>query len=334
MTTISPRAAAPRAVRAGMRAATLQAPGRIRIDTVPLPEPGPGQVRVRIECCGVCGSNVPVWEGREWFRYPLEPGQPGHEGCGTIDGVGEGVEEYEVGERVAFLSYNAFAEYDLAEAASLVRLPRSLADKPFPGEALGCAVNVMRRSGIEAGQTVGIVAVGFLGALLVQLASRAGARVIAVARRRYALEVARAMGAAETVAMDSPAGVVDAVMGHTADRLCDVVIETAGAQAPLDLAAQLVRVRGRLVVAGYHQDGPRLVDMQLWNWRGLDVINAHEREPRVYIEGIARAAALVAEGKLDPSPLCTHTFPLERLGEALEAARTRPDGFMKAMVTV
>lgn len=334
MTTISPRAVAPRAVRAGMRAATLEAPRRIRIDTVPLPEPGPGQVRVRIESCGVCGSNVPVWEGREWFRYPREAGQPGHEGCGTVDALGDGVEGLEVGERVTFLSYRAFAEYDLAEAAAVVRLPRELAGRPFPGEALGCAVNVMRRSGIGPGQTVAVVAVGFLGAVLVQLAARAGARVIAVARRKYALDVARAMGAAETVVMDDTAGVVGRVKGLTSDRLCDVVIETAGAQAALDLSAELTRVRGRLVIAGYHQDGPRRVDMQMWNWRGLDVINAHEREPEVYIEGIARAAALVAEGKLDPSPLYTHTFPLERLGEALEAARTRPDGFMKALVSV
>jgi threonine dehydrogenase-like Zn-dependent dehydrogenase len=315
MTTISPKAAAPRAVRAGMRAATLEAPGRVRIDTVPVPEPGAGQVRVRVEWCGVGGSDVPVWEGREWFRYPLEPGRPGHEGCGTVDAVGESVEGLEVGERVAFLSYRALAEYDLVDASA------------------GCAVNVLRRNGIEAGQTVAVVGIGFLGAVLVQMAARAGVRVVAVSRRRYALDVARAMGAAETLVMDDPGAVVDAVGGLTAGRLCEVVIEASGAQRPLDLAAQLTRVRGRLVIAGYHMDGPRQVDMQTWNWRGLDVINAHERDPAVYVDGIARAAALVAEGGLDPSPLYTHTFPLERLDEALEAARTRPDGFMKALVT-
>jgi len=333
MTTISPKAAAPRAVRAGMRAATLEAPGRVRIDTVPVPEPGAGQVRVRVEWCGVGGSDVPVWEGREWFRYPLEPGRPGHEGCGTVDAVGESVEGLEVGERVAFLSYRALAEYDLVDASAVIRLPAALAGKPFPGEALGCAVNVLRRNGIEAGQTVAVVGIGFLGAVLVQMAARAGVRVVAVSRRRYALDVARAMGAAETLVMDDPGAVVDALGGLTAGRLCEVVIEASGAQRPLDLAAQLTRVRGRLVIAGYHMDGPRQVDMQTWNWRGLDVINAHERDPAVYVDGIARAAALVAEGGLDPSPLYTHTFPLERLDEALEAARTRPDGFMKALVT-
>jgi threonine dehydrogenase-like Zn-dependent dehydrogenase len=87
------------------------------------------------------------------------------------------------------------------------------------------------------------------------------------------------------------------------------------------------------VIAGYHQDGMRQVNVQLWNWRGLDVINAHERDPRMYIQGIREAVQLMEQGVLDPRPLYTHTLPLARLGEALELTRTRPDGFMKALVT-
>jgi threonine dehydrogenase-like Zn-dependent dehydrogenase len=104
-------------------------------------------------------------------------------------------------------------------------------------------------------------------------------------------------------------------------------------QETLDLAARLTRVRGLLVIAGYHQDGPRQIDLQLWNWRGLDVVNAHEREPAVYLRGIREGAQLVADGALDPTPLYTHTFPVEHLGDAFEMLRTRPDGFLKALVT-
>jgi threonine dehydrogenase-like Zn-dependent dehydrogenase len=86
------------------------------------------------------------------------------------------------------------------------------------------------------------------------------------------------------------------------------------------------------VVAGFHQDGARQVDMQLWNWRGLDVVNAHERDPRVYVEGIREAAAAVAAGRLDPTPLYTHRFGLDEVDRALETAVERPDGFMKALV--
>jgi len=111
-----------------------------------------------------------------------------------------------------------------------------------------------------------------------------------------------------------------------------VVIEATGKQWPLDLAAELTRERGRLVIAGYHQDGPRQVNMQLWNWRGLDVINAHERDPQVYVAGIREAIAAVCDGALDPLPLYTHTLPLERLTEGLTLTAERPDGFIKALV--
>jgi threonine dehydrogenase-like Zn-dependent dehydrogenase len=115
--------------------------------------------------------------------------------------------------------------------------------------------------------------------------------------------------------------------------LCDRVIEAIGKQRPLDLAAELTRERGRLIIAGYHQDGPRQVNMQLWNWRGIDVINAHERDPLVYMQGIRDAIDAVATGRLDPAPLYTHRFPLDRLDDALNATRDRPDGFLKALVT-
>jgi threonine dehydrogenase-like Zn-dependent dehydrogenase len=73
--------------------------------------------------------------------------------------------------------------------------------------------------------------------------------------------------------------------------------------------------------------------MQMWNWRGFDVVNAHERDPAQYVAGIRAAVDLMCAGKIDPAPLFTHRFPLDRLGEALELARQRPDGFLKAVVT-
>jgi threonine dehydrogenase-like Zn-dependent dehydrogenase len=314
-----------------MRAAVVAEPSQIRIEEVTLPEPGPGNVRVRLEGCGVCASNIPPWEGREWFQYPLEPGGLGHEGWGRIDAIGTDVTGLAVGGRVAMLSQHAYAEYDVAPADAVVRLPDSLAGHPFPGEPLGCAINIFRRSGIDAGQTVAIIGIG---ALLTRLASGAGARVIAISRRSYALEIARSFGAAETIPMDDHWQIIERVKQLTEGVFCDITVEAVGKQWPLDLAGELTRERGRLIVAGYHQDGLRQVNMQLWNWRGLDVINAHERDPRIYLEGIRAAVDAVASGQLDPSPLYTHRFPLDRLGDALNATRDRPDGFMKALITM
>lgn len=315
-----------------MRAATVVAPGRVEMGKFALPEPGPGQIRVRVEGCGVCASNLPPWEGKPWFDYPMAPGGLGHEGWGIVDAVGSNVSEFAVGQRVAFLSTHSYAEYDIADADSAVAIPPELSHLPFPAEPLACAINVCARSNIESGQTVAIVGIGFLGALLTQLASRAGARVVAIARRRCALEFAGSMGADELIAMDDHSSVIDQVKQITKGQFCDIVIEAVGKQWPLDLASEITRERGRLVVAGYHQDGPRQVNMQLWNWRGLDVINAHERDPRVYRDGMRRAVDCVSRGVLDPAPLFTHTYPLEELAEALDATRDRPDGFMKALV--
>jgi threonine dehydrogenase-like Zn-dependent dehydrogenase len=315
-----------------MRAAILAGPGRVRVEEVERPEPGPGQVRIRLEGCGVCASNLTPWAGPEWMPFPTEPGALGHEGWGEIDGLGDGVDGLSIGDRVAALSYKSYAEYDLAEAGAVVRLPRSLAGEPFPGEPLGCAMNIFRRSEIERGQSVAIVGIGFLGAILTRLATDAGARVIAVSRRPFSLEVAREMGAAEIIRMEEHGRVIAQVKELTGGLFCERVIEAVGKQGPLDLAAELTRERGKLIIAGYHQDGPRQVNLALWNWRGLDVINAHERDPAIYVQGVREAVGAVASGRLDPSSLYTHTFPLDRLDDALDATRDRPAGFLKALV--
>ena len=140
------------------------------------------------------------------------------------------------------------------------------------------------------------------------------------------------MGAARTIEMIDHYQIIEEVRTLTDGAFCEVAIEAVGLQWPLDLASELVGTHGRLVIAGYHQDGPRQVNMQSWNWRGLDVINAHERDPATYVAGMQRAVRAVAEGRLDIAPLLTHRYPLAELGAALDATRDKPEGFVKAWV--
>jgi threonine dehydrogenase-like Zn-dependent dehydrogenase len=317
---------------ATMRSAVVAEPGVARVVKLAIPEPGPGEVRVRMEGSGVCGSNLSFWEGRPWFSYPGEPGAPGHEGWGVVDAVGDGVIGLGVGDRITTLSTHAFAEYDTVAADASVVIPPTLAEHPFPGEPLACAMNAFGRAEVRSGQTVAVIGVGFMGALLTALSAAAGARVIAISRRPFALETARAMGADVTIPLEDHGGIVRLVNELTGGHGVDCVFEAVGQQWPLDLAGELTRVRGRLLIAGYHQDGRRSVDMQLWNWRGLDVVNAHERDPAVYVQGMREAVVAIAGGRLDPRPLYTHHYRLDQLGEAMEAMRTRPDGFLKALV--
>jgi threonine dehydrogenase-like Zn-dependent dehydrogenase len=315
-----------------MRAAVLTGAGKLKIEDVPLPEPGPEQVRIRLEGCGVCASNLTPWEGPEWMHFPTEPGALGHEGWGEVDAVGPRVSDLQPGDRVGALSSKAYAEYDVADADSVVKLPDSLRDVALPLESFGCAMNIFRRSDIKEGQTVAIVGVGFLGSILVSLALHAGARVIAISRRQESLDLARLIGPIHAIPMHDHREIIERVRELTNSTFCDRVIECVGKQWPLDLAGELTREGGRLVIAGYHQDGPRQVNMQWWNWRGFDVINAHERDPAVAVQGMRDAVAAIEAGLIDPKLLITHRYPLERLDEALNATRDRPGNFVKAIV--
>jgi threonine dehydrogenase-like Zn-dependent dehydrogenase len=316
-----------------MRAAVLTGPGEVRIQQIPVPAPKKGELRIRLEGCGVCASNLEPWAGQEWMRYPGDPGALGHEGWGIVDAVGPAVEGVRAGDHVAALSYRGFAEFDIAAANAVVKLPEELAGQHVPGEPLGCAFNIFRRSAIAAGQTVAIIGIGFLGALLTRLASQAGARVIAISRRQESLDLAQRYGASDLIPMRDHEAIIERVTALTDDRLCDRVIEAVGKQWPLDLAGELVCEGGRLVVAGYHQNGPRQVNMQLWNWKGIDVINAHERDPAMVLQGMREAIEAIGSGRLDPGALYTHIYSLDQLGEALAATRDKPTGFVKALVT-
>lgn len=319
--------------RPTMKAAVQTGPGKMEVRAVPIPAPGPREVRVKLQGCGVCASNLGPWAGPEWMQFPTDPGSLGHEGWGVVDAVGEEVEDLSPGDRVAVLSSHAYAEYDVAPQAQVIKLPSTLDPQPFPGEPLGCAMNIFKRSRVEPGDIVAVVGTGFIGLLLVQLCANAGAEVIAISRRQFALDLARDAGAAHLVPMEDHHEIIRRVEALTGGRFCDVVIEAVGMQWPLDLSAELVRERGTLVIAGYHQDGPRQVNMQLWNWRGIDVVNAHERDPAVYMQGMRDAVEATLGGRVDAFPYLTHRFPLERLGDALDATRDRPDGFVKAVIT-
>ena len=313
-------------------AAVIEEPQKVVLKESDLPQPGEGEVRIRLEGSGVCASNIPVWEGREWFDYPVSPGEPGHEGWGIIDAVGKGVKGFRKGDRVTALSFHAYASHDIAKQENVVELPEFLADKPFPGEPLGCAMNIFSRSDIKPGQTVAIVGIGFLGSLLIQLAKSAGAKVIAVSRREFSLEMAKKAGADELVQMDDHQKIIETVKNLTNGKFCERVIEATGKEWPLNLSIELTAERGKLIVAGFHQDGMRSLNVQMLNWRGIDMINAHERDSQKYIQGMKEAIKAIEEKKFDPFPFFTHTFPLDEMETAYQHLVERPEGFVKALI--
>lgn len=317
-------------------AAVLTGPQRFELIEQSPPAIKGSELLVRLEGCGLCASNLPVWEGRPWFHYPLQHGAPGHEGWGEIVDIGHRLRrllpDLRCGQRVAVVHDRAFAGYAALSVRDVVPLPPALAGLPFPGEAVGCAMNIFRRADIGEGRFVAIVGAGFLGLLLVQLAIAAGARVIVLTRRQSARDLARRFGAEAVFDTEDWWGNGQRVMEMTGGRGCPRVIEATGLQFALDLATEIVGEYGRLVIAGYHQDGLRQINLQKWNWRAIDVINAHERDRRRIVQGIGEGVTAIEQGRLNIRELLTHRVYLDRLNEGFRMMAERPDGFVKGWV--
>lgn len=128
--------------------------------------------------------------------------------------------------------------------------------------------------------------------------------------------------------------IIRQVQKLTRDRLCNRTIECTGKEWPLNLAIELTGTRGRLIVAGFHQDGMRSVNVQMLNWRGIDMISAHERDPARYLSGIEQAIRAIERGRMYPFDLITHQYNLENLSEGFRDLQQRPDGFIKGIMII
>ena len=317
-----------------MWAAVLVSPRRFELQKFETPKVGSDEVRIRVEYCGICSSNLAPWRGDPRFSYPFPPGAPGHESVGVVEQLGAGVVGLKVGEYVSVLGNRGFAEYEITKARCVVPTPGGRHEPPFLGEPLGCAINIFRRAQIRKDDWVAIVGTGFLGTILLQLCVGVGSKVIAISRRRSALRTAEKMGATLAIPFGNSADLLETVLKATGPQLCNVVIEAGGVQETLDISSALTGTRGRLVVAGYHQDGLRSVNMQEWNWRGIDVINAHERDQAVSVEGIRLAAESVASHRIRLDGLVSHFFPLEQIENGFQTLEQRPEGFVKGVVRI
>jgi threonine dehydrogenase-like Zn-dependent dehydrogenase len=302
----------------------LHGPRQAALVEIDEPSPGAGEVVVRIDACGVCGSDLNAWRGVPGIQYPLPPGAPGHEVVGEVVALGPDVQSPRVGQAVTGLMWDGFAELGKARAEDLVVLPEPLAGSSLLGEPLACAMNVVRRSAIRAGDRLAVVGFGYLAALIVQLLPPHSGGWVALSRREDSRALALRLGAEAAYDFsDAPTELWDSF---------GVVIEAAGVQQTLDYATWLTAYGGRLVIAGYHADGPRSVNMQSWNWKGIDVINAHERASSVLVRALRDALAVAESRGLELERLQTRAWSLEQAAEAFRCAEERPSGFVKGVL--
>ena len=319
-----------------MKIAVLRGPRDFELLEEPLPQPRPDEVLVRVVACGVCTSELDMWEGKAGKE--IFPRFPGHEVSGVAEQIGANVSGLKPGDPVAvWVTGHGFAEYVVVRAeycfpAGNVPLDTALA------EPLACAVNTVELANVSLADNVVIIGAGFMGNLVQKLVALQGPQHLIVADTRpEALERAGRMGATrvvnvgESLAEESLPAVVKELTGG---KGADVSFEVTGVQAPLLMLGDVTRMSGKVVIVGFHQGGMREIPLAHWNWMAFNIVNAHFREVSTILRGMRIGMNLLTSGRLSLDDLVSHRFPLPEIDQAFRAAHEKPAGFVKSTVLI
>jgi threonine dehydrogenase-like Zn-dependent dehydrogenase len=310
-----------------MEQAILVAPRRFEMQRVADPQLGPNDVEVRVLASGICASELHAYQDAHGVPLML-----GHEVAGEVIAIGPQVSGFRPGDRVTGLFNKGFAERAVTTADRVLPLPKGVEPVHAFGEPMACAMSAALRTKVELGDRVAFVGLGFMGLLMLQLLRLKGpSEIVGIDLRDDALVAGRKFGA-DVVTKPTSVDARDRAPNLGDKGGFDVVVEATGTQGGLDLATELVRQHGVLSILGYHQGGPRSVNMQLWNFKAIDVLNAHERRSDFRMECMRRGLALASAGRIDLASLVTHTYPLANVGDAFASLETKPRGFIKSVV--
>jgi threonine dehydrogenase-like Zn-dependent dehydrogenase len=314
-----------------MRFSQLVAPQRSEVVEEPTPAPGAGEVLVRVNACGVCASELHLWQhGRQEvaMRFGLEP-------VGVVEAVGEGAGRFRVGDRVTGLFAGAYSDLCVSAEDVLLAVPAGVADEAALGEPIACLVNAQRRTPVALADRVAVIGLGFMGLGMLQLIKLRGpSRVVAIDVREEARKHALELGADEVYHPSDvpPDYLLTAFREWNTPKGLDVVVEASGTQPGLTLAGKMVRAHGVLSILGFHQGGAREVDVEMWNWKAIDVVNAHVRRRADLMESMRIGLELTAKGLLNIGRLVTHQYGLDQVDRAYADLQEKPAGFVKGIV--
>ena len=314
-----------------------------RLEDVPLPEPGPGELRVRVEAAGVCHTELHFESGL--LDIGIAPVTMGHEIAGTVDAVGSGVDTRQVGDRVilyyyagcgscewcqrgeenlcatrraelGFISDGGYADFVVAPARNAVPIPDSLS---FSEAApIGCgvttALHACELARVSAGDTVVVYGMGGVGYGLVQIARLRGARVIAIGRSPQKLALARTLGADDIVNATQVDDVAAEVRAVSKGRGADVVFELVATEHTMAASSAMLARRGRLVFVGYSEDAFTVHPIQLVILEAQVLGSVGNT-----LAELEEAVRLVAEGKV--RTVVDRVLPLESYAAGLDALR-------------
>jgi L-iditol 2-dehydrogenase len=328
------------------------APEDVRMEDVPVPEPGPGEVLVRIGAALTCGTDVKSYRRGHPTLFKTMPSPFGHEFAGEIEALGEGVEGWRTGmrvvaansapcnrcyyckvgdqsmcERLEFLN-GAFAEYIVVPSRiveqNLFEIPEGVEfSRSALLEPLACAVHGVVRTPISLGDTVAVIGAGQIGLMFVRLATERGARVVCVDKSPDRLTVARELGAEETIEAADGVDTMEAVRDWTPEgRGTDRVIEAVGLPQLWEQALRMVRKGGDVTLFGGAPSGTSIeVDTVLLHYSQITIRGIFHHTPYT----VQTAFDLLRTGRVDPEPFISGVRPLEEIVAALES-HGRQDG--------
>jgi L-iditol 2-dehydrogenase len=329
-----------------VKALVIERPGRASVADVEQPEPGAGEVLVRVAATGICGSDVEILDGRRPAPYVRYPIIPGHEWAGTVEAFGAGVTGIDKGSYVVAEGFRAcgncarcregltnLCEAEYAETgfthpgacAEFVSVPASLVHVLPDGadleaaallEPAACVACGLLETELRPGLSAAVVGAGTLGLLAIALLRLASPRRLTlVGTRLDRLRLGRELGADETID----------VAGALPAGQFDLVFEAANRPEGAQLALRLARRGGTVVLEGISGvDEPALTAdlISLGNLRVQGIFGASRAAWRWVVD-------LFEQGQLDPAPLVTHRLPLERYDEAFALLRDRTAAALK-----
>ena len=336
-----------------MKQAVMTAPGEILIHEIEAPQPGQGEVLLRIQRIGVCGSDMHVYHGMHPYTgYPVVQG---HEYSASIEAIGSGVEGLEPGMKVTstpqivcgkcspclrgdyhicdqlkvegFQAPGCAQELWVTPADRIIPLPdRFSYEQGALVEPLSVAVHAVARAGIVAGRNVVVLGAGPIGNLVAQVAKAASAEVLIVDLSEYRLEIAKECGL-KLVSNAKQETLAEAAVRAFGNDGFQVAFECVGVEETMTAAIENIQKGGTIIVVGVFGEKPRL-DLGLVQDRELNIHGTLMYQRNDYLE----AVNLIASGQVVTQPLFSKHFPIDEYLAAYKFIEAQGDKTMKVFI--
>ena len=345
-----------------MKAVVLTGPGEYEVQNVPIPQPGPMEVLVRIRAVAICGTDPKLFAGK--FPGVWPPAYPfiaGHEFAGEVAALGEGVTSLKVGDRVAgeahcgcghcpncvagfynlclnygkpeaghrhygFVVQGAYAQYNAYNVKAVTKMPDSVSfEEGSMVDTAGTSFNGIRLVGITPGGCAAVIGPGPVGLSAMMIAKAMGSSVIMVGRGAR-LQAAKKLGADEIIDFEKE-DMAERIKELTGGRGADEALECAGNETSINMAIHAVKRGGKVALLGLPTVSSMNVDMKALV---MDQITLQGCRANPNCSG--QVIRMIADGKLPVKDMVTHRFPIDDIKEAMDTFVTRKDGALKVVI--